>query len=108
MVDMSVEIDVNKTNESHRWIICNYYYFLEVNFRFQTKLCDGCHKSMQKVKSFDDFAIFSAKRNDYRILFWSISKDEAMILLNNTNLKENIALFSKHKKPIFFYLCIED
>ena len=34
-IDISGEIDLNKTNESHKCIICNYYYFLKVNVRFQ-------------------------------------------------------------------------
>ena len=41
-------IDDNKTNESRRCIICNYY-FLKVNFKFQPKVCDGCHNLMQKI-----------------------------------------------------------
>ena len=45
--------DVNKTNESRRCIICNYYYLLKVNFRFQLKACDGCHDLMQKEKGND-------------------------------------------------------
>ena len=35
--DVSKRIDVNKTNESCKYIICSYYYFLKVNFRFQRK-----------------------------------------------------------------------
>ena len=30
-IDMSEGIVVNKTNESHECIICNYFYFLKVN-----------------------------------------------------------------------------
>ena len=29
--------DTNKANNSCKCIICNYYYFLKVNFRFQSK-----------------------------------------------------------------------
>ena len=50
---MFEETDVNKTNESRRCIICNYYYLLKVNFRFQPKACDGCHDLMQKEKGND-------------------------------------------------------
>ena len=44
---------------------------------------------MQKAISFNDVAIVSFKRNDYRIPFWYISKDEAINILNNANLSEN-------------------
>ena len=40
-----------KTNESRKCIICNYCYFLKVNFRFQPKECDDCHDLMQKAMS---------------------------------------------------------
>ena len=41
-IHVSEGTDVNKTNKSRRCIICNYYYFLKINFRFQPKPCDGC------------------------------------------------------------------
>ena len=31
---------------------------LEMNFRFQSKVCNGCHDLMQKSMSFNDFANF--------------------------------------------------
>ena len=45
-------------------IICHYWYFLETNFRFQWKVCSGCHDLMQKAMSFNDVAIASIKGND--------------------------------------------
>ena len=38
---MSEEIDVNKTTGSPECIIFHYWYFLEINFRFQLKACEG-------------------------------------------------------------------
>ena len=34
---MSEGSDTNKTNKSCKCIICNCYYFLKVDFRFQSK-----------------------------------------------------------------------
>ena len=31
---------------------------VEMNFRFQSKVCNGCHDLMQKSMSFNDFANF--------------------------------------------------
>ena len=45
-IDMSEEIDVNKTNGSCDRIICHYWYFLEIKFRFQPKVCGVCHDLM--------------------------------------------------------------
>ena len=35
--------DTNKTDGSCECIICHYWYFLRINFRFQSKVCGGCH-----------------------------------------------------------------
>ena len=61
--------------------VCNDYYFLKVNFRFQPKTCNGCHDLMQKAMSFNDAPIHSVKWKDYRIEFCYVSKDEAINLL---------------------------
>ena len=87
-IDMPEEIDGNKTKESHRCFICNYYYFLNINFRFQSKTCDGCHDLKQKAISFNDVAIVFVKGIDYRIHFWYTSKDEVTKILKNSNLKD--------------------
>ena len=33
-IDVSEEIDVNKTNEPRKFVICSYYYFFKISFRF--------------------------------------------------------------------------
>ena len=37
-------INVNKTDDQRHCIICHYWYFVEINFRFHHKICDGCRK----------------------------------------------------------------
>ena len=43
---------------------------------------------MQKARNFNDVAIVSIKANDYRIHFWHTSKDDAINIMNNSNLNE--------------------
>ena len=85
-IDVSGRIDFNKSNKSRKCIICNYYYFLKVNFRFQSRVCDGCHDLLQTFISFDDVSIVSVKGNYYRIYFWDMNKDEAINRMNNIDL----------------------
>lgn len=48
--DVSEGMDVNKTSESCKCFICNYYYFLKVSLRFEARVCDGCMTiSVKKV-----------------------------------------------------------
>lgn len=38
--------------------------------------------------SFDGFVIVTVRRNDYRIIFWFISKNKAVSKMNSANLSE--------------------
>ena len=51
--------------------------------------------------NFNDSASFSIKANDYRIQFWDLSLDEAVVLLKNTILTKKEKY--KHKKIIKMY-----
>ena len=88
-IDVSEEIGVNKTTTSQECVICHYWYFLEINFRLQPDICDGCHDLMQKPINFHNAATVSVEGNDYRIHFWYISKGEAINLLKNADLIKN-------------------
>ena len=43
---------------------------------------------MQKAINFNDVPIVSIKRNDYRIHFWYMSKDEAISIMHSSSLNE--------------------
>ena len=40
----------------------------------------------------NDVAIVSIKGNDYRIHFWYLSKDDAISIMNNSDLNEKTGL----------------
>ena len=62
-IDISEGIDVNKTNLSKECDICHYWY---------------CK----------DIAIVYIKGNAYRIHFWYMSKDDAINIMNGSNLAD--------------------
>ena len=47
---------------------------------------------MQKAINFNDAAIVSVKGSDYRIHFWHMSKDDAISIMNNSNLNEKMGV----------------
>ena len=47
---------------------------------------------MQKAINFNDAAIVSVKGSDYRIHFWYMSKDDAISIMNNSNLNEKMGV----------------
>ena len=87
-INISEVIDIDKLKESKECDICHYWYFLNKNFIYDKYLCNGCHDLMQKAMSFNDVAIVSIKGNDHRTHFWYMSKNGAIVLMNNSNLKD--------------------
>ena len=60
--------------------------FLDKGFKYEPYLCNGCHDLMEEAMNFNDVAIVPIKRNDYRIHFWYMSKDDAINIMKNSNL----------------------
>ena len=87
-IDISEGIDKSNTNKSRECNIFHYWYLLDKNFNYEKYLCNGCHDLMQKAINFDDVAIVSIKGNDYIIRFWYMSKNDAIVLMTNSNLKD--------------------
>ena len=85
-IDISEGIDVNKTNVLRESNICHYWYFKDVGLPYENYLCNGCHDLMQKAMSFNNFAIVYVKGSAYRINFWYMSKDNAINIMNGSNL----------------------
>ena len=93
-IDVSKRIDVKKAGGSCECIInCQYWYFVYINFKFQSEMYNGCHNLIQKVFNFNDVAIVYVKGNDYRLHFWYTSKDKAIDLSRNAALTEKIGAF---------------
>ena len=87
-IDISNRIDIGKTSKSRKCDICHYCYFLNKNFNYEPYLCNGCHDLMQKAMNFNDVAIVSIKGNYYRIHIWYMSKNDGIILMTSSNLKD--------------------
>ena len=85
-IDISEGINVNKTSLSKECEICHYWYFKDIDFRYEPYLCIDCHDLMQKAMSFNNVAIVYVKEKAYRIHFWYISKDDAIDIMNGSDL----------------------
>ena len=85
---MSEEIDINETADSCECIICHYWYFLEINFRFQLNVCDGSHDMTQKYISFNNASITTVRRNYNTFHFWGMNKSKAVNMMKNPDLRE--------------------
>ena len=91
-IDVSGEIDVNKTSASKECDIYHLWQVLDKVFKYETNLCNSCHDLMQKAMSFNDVTIVSVKESDYRVHFWYMSKDDAINFMKNSDLNEKSGL----------------
>ena len=85
-IDISEGIDVNKTSPSKECDICHYWYFKDIGYKYELYLCNGCHDLMQKAIRYNDVVIIYVKGSAFRIHFWYMSKDDAITIMNNSNL----------------------
>ena len=60
--------------------------FQNIDFKYETYLCNGCHNLMKKAMSFNNVGIVYVKRSAYRIHFWYMSKDDAINIMNGSKL----------------------
>ena len=86
-MDISEGIYINQTNSSKECKICHYRYF-----KYEPYLSNGCHGLMQKAINFKDVAIVYVKGSAYRIHFWYMSKDDAISIMNNSNLIDKMGV----------------
>ena len=87
-IDVSEGLDNNEADGSCECFICHYWYFLRINFIFQTKVCDRIHDVTQKSMGFNDFATAAVKRNHYRNNFWLMIKRKAVDRMEKADLSE--------------------
>ena len=51
-IEVPEGIDVNNANSLCECIICHYWYFLNMNFKFQAEVYNGYYDLMQKATDF--------------------------------------------------------
>ena len=61
-IDISEGIEFDKTNKSVECMICHYWYFKDIGFKYQLYVCNGCHEiEIEMIKKagskFDDYSI---------------------------------------------------
>ena len=100
--DILEGIDVNKTNTSKESDICHFWYFKDIDFKYEPDLSYGCHDLMQKAINFNDVATVYVKGSACWVYFWYMRKIDAISIMNNSNLFDKKGVFN------FFYYSIEN
>ena len=87
-IDKSEGIDFNKGKNSAKCMICNYYYFKDIGFKYQPYVCNGCHDFSMTVQNVTDFFVGTIKYVDYRVYVTGADKKAVVFILNNSDLSD--------------------
>ena len=60
-IDVSEEIDINKTSASKESELCHYWFFKDIGFKFEGHTCNRCHDLLINAHSLKNIAILNAK-----------------------------------------------
>ena len=85
-IDVSEEIDLNRSNKSKECMICHYWYFKDIGYKYEPYVCNGCHNLSMVVYDLKYFMILNIKNVDYTCYVFNMSKSDAINLLNNSVL----------------------
>ena len=85
-IHTSEGMDLDKSNNSKEFIICQYFFFNH-GFKFQDYVCNGCHDLSLLCLDISDIAIITVKNVDCRCIMYNINKSEAINLLENSGLE---------------------
>ena len=91
-IDVSKGIEANKTSTSKECMFSHYWYFKDVEFKFERHVCNKCHDVSMTAYELKNILILNVKRVDFSCTLWGISRDEAVNRLNNSVLEDKIFL----------------
>ena len=91
-IDVSEGINNNKTSASKECMLCHYWYFKDIVFKFEPHVCNKCHDELMTAYELKNIAILNVKCVDFRCILWGISRDEAVNRLNNSVLEDKRVL----------------
>ena len=77
-IDISEEIDINKTSALKECDICQNWYFLNIGFKIQPFVCKTCHELLMMSMTLSDIAILEVINSDYYCIIYGISKSKAI------------------------------
>ena len=91
-IDVSEGIDTNQTSASKECMLCHYWYFKDVGFKFEPHVCNKCYNALMTDYELENTAMLNVKGVAFRCILWGISRYEAVNRLNNSLLEDKDVL----------------
>ena len=60
--------DTNKTSASKECMLCHYWYFKDVGFKFEPHVCNKCHDVLMTAYELKNIAILNITGVDFRCI----------------------------------------
>ena len=79
-IGKSEGIDFDKSKDSVKCMICNYFYFRYIGFKYQPYVCNGCHDLSMGVQVLSDFFIVTIKNVDCIVYISGVDKKAAVFI----------------------------
>ena len=67
-IDVSDGINNNKTSASKECMLCHYWYFKDIVFKFEPHVCNKCHDELMTAYELKNIAILNVKCVDFRCI----------------------------------------
>ena len=82
-IDISEGIDFDKSDKSKERMICHYWYFKDIGYKYEPHVCNKCHNLLMVVYDVKNFMILNMKGVVYRCYVFNMSSSDVINLLNN-------------------------
>ena len=90
--DISEGTGINKSNKSKASMICHYWYFKGIGYKFAPYVYNNCHDISIMAYELENIAIVNVNGVDYGGVLWTIIGNDAINWLNNSKLDDKGAL----------------
>ena len=87
-ISISEGIDRNKTSTSKECMLCHYWCFTDLGFKFEPHVCIKWQDVLMTAYELKNMAILIVKGVDFRCILGGISRDDAVSRLNNSVLED--------------------
>ena len=61
-------------------MICHYWYFKDIGFKYQLYVCNGCHDFSMIVQKLDNFVILRVKGANYRCFVVNMIRKKILLV----------------------------
>ena len=74
-IDVYEGTDINK---SKKYLICHYWRFKNIGYKYEQYVCSGCHDLSMMVYDLNNVMILNIKGFDYRCFVFNTSRNDAI------------------------------